>query len=309
MNAHPELGPLKPGDRVGLVAPAGPPVPQNLERAVSVLNGWGLVPVPGKHLLDTHPRAGYLAGTDADRAADLQDAWCDDSLTAVFVVRGGYGVVRLLDLLDLPRLRAARPKPLVGSSDVTALHEYWADNLGLATWFTPMVATDAFLDDEAASTGVREALFTPFSGRSVGSSTAQTLVPGTAQGRLTGGNLSLLVMTMGAHGKPKPSNAGRIGLLEDVTEDVYKIDGLLHTLLRAGWFDGLVGLALGSWKDCGDIADVKALCEELLVPLGIPLVWELGFGHGEAAPSIPLGALATLEATREFGSTPRLVLG
>lgn len=304
MTGHPELGPLKAGDKVGLVATSGPPVPDYLARAITVLKGWGLVPVPGKHLRDKHPSAGYLAGTDANRAADLQDAWCDDSLAAVFVVRGGYGAVRLLDLLDLPALVAARPKPLIGSSDVTALHEYWADNLGLATWFTPMVATEDFLDDEAACTGVREALFTPLSGRSFGSDAAQTLVPGTARGRLTGGNLSLLAMTMGAHGKPKTSNAGRIGLLEDVTESVYKLDGYLHTLLRSGWFDGLAGLAMGSWKDCGEPAEVKALCEELLVPLGIPLVWELGFGHDTAAQSIPLGVDATLEA----GDIPRLVL-
>ena len=301
---YPELAPLKPGDRVGLVASSGPPAPESLDRAVAVLEEWGLVPVPGRHLRDRHPRAPYLAGTDAHRAADLQDAWCDDSLAAVFVVRGGYGAVRILDLLDPLALAAAQPKALIGSSDVTALHEYWAEQLGLATWFTPMIATNAFLQDEPARRGVHEALFTPFAGREYTSPAAATLVPGAARGRLVGGNLSLLAMTMGAHGQPKPSNAGCIGLLEDVTEDVYKIDGMLQTLLRAGWFEGMAGIALGSWKDCGDYDPIRNLCLELLAPLDIPLVEELGFGHGKAASSLPLGVSATLEA----GPSPRLVL-
>lgn len=301
----PELTPLKPGDRVGLVAVSGPPLPDSLTEAITVLEGWGLVPVPGKHLRDRHPRAEYLAGTDAGRAADLQDAWCDDSLAAVFVVRGGYGAVRVLDLLDPAALAAARPKALVGSSDVTALHEYWAEHLGLATWFTPMVATNAFLRDDPARAGMHEALFTPFSGRAYTSPSAATLVPGTAAGRLVGGNLSLLAMTMGARGRAKPSNAGCIGLLEDVTEEVFRIDGMLQTLLRAGWFEGMAGIALGSWKDCGDYAPIRDLCLEVLAPLNIPLVEELGFGHCDAAASLPLGVTATLEA----GPAPRLVLG
>ncbi|GAA3292246.1 LD-carboxypeptidase [Arthrobacter citreus] len=301
---YPELAPLKPGDRVGLVATSGPPVPESLDRAAAVLEEWGLVPVPGKHLRDRHPRAAYLAGTDAHRAADLQDAWCDDSLSAVFIVRGGYGAVRILDLLDPLALAAARPKALIGSSDVTALHEYWAEQMGLATWFTPMIATNAFLDDGPARAGVREALFTPFSGREYTSAAATALVPGTAAGRLVGGNLALLAMTMGAHGRPKPSNAGCIALLEDVTEDVYKIDGMLQTLLRAGWFEGISGIALGSWKDCGDYGPIRDLCVELLAPLGVPLVEELGFGHCDGASSLPLGVPATLEA----GPSPRLVL-
>ena len=115
-------------------------------------------------------------------------------------------------------------------------------------------------------------------------------------------------MTLGARGRPALTNAGRIGLLEDVTEAPYKIDGMLHSLLRAGWFDGLAGLALGSWQDCGDLAEVKDLCVELLAPLGIPLVWELGFGHGPGSAQHPARASpATLHAPA--AGRPSLVLG
>lgn len=300
--AHPELGPLKAGDRVGLVAPSGPAPADRLDRAVSLLSGWGLEPVLGDHVRDVNPRAPYLAGEDRHRAEDLQNMWCDDHIDAVFCIRGGYGSVRILDLLDAGKLRAARQKPLIGSSDATALHEYWADNLQLATWFTPMVATDALLEDPAAQTKLKEALFTPYAGRSYTASAAESLVEGKATGILTGGNLSLLAMTLGA--KPVPDNTGRIALLEDITEDIYRLDALLHTLLRAGWFEGLTGIALGSWLKCGELHEVKALVTELLVPLGIPLVWELGFGHGPGAHSIPLGVHATLTAD----GNPHLVL-
>lgn len=297
-------GPLRAGDRVGLVSTSGAPTPENVDRAAALLESWGLVPVLGEHIVATHPRAKYLAGTDQQRAADLQAAWCDDSLAGVFIVRGGYGTVRLLDHLDVDALRSARAKPLYGSSDVTGVHEFWAEELALPTWFTPMIATGSLLDDPAATESLRRAVLEPISGRTFTASTAETMVPGTVHGITVGGNLSLLAMTMGAHRRHKSSNAGRIGLLEDVTEDIYKLDGLLQTLLRAGWFDGMAGLALGSWKDCGELADVRALCEELLVPLGIPLVWELGFGHDTGAHSIPMGVPATLIADE----SPRLVV-
>ncbi len=304
MSAAQLPGPLKSGDRVGLISTSGAPTPENVDRAVALLQSWGLVPVLGEHILGTHPRAKYLAGTDQQRAADLQSAWCDETLAGVFVVRGGYGTVRLLDHLEADALRSARPKPLYGSSDVTSVHEFWADELHIPTWFTPMIATGSLLDDPGATESLRRAVFEPVSGRTFTAETAETLVPGTATGVTVGGNLSLLAMTMGAKGRNKSSNTGKIGLLEDVTEDIYKLDGLLHTLLRSGWFAGMTGLALGSWKDCGEPADVRALCEELLVPLGIPLVWELGFGHDANAHSIPLGVLATLLADE----SPRLVL-
>ena len=89
-----------------------------------------------------------------------------------------------------------------------------------------------------------------------------------------------------------------------MTEEPYRVDGLLVKLLRAGWFDGVAGIALGSWLDCGDPAQIRALAEELLAPLGVPLVWELGFGHDKAAQSIPLG----LEATLVAGPEPRLTI-
>ncbi|WP_394941721.1 LD-carboxypeptidase [Psychromicrobium sp. YIM B11713] len=298
------LGALQTGDRVALLSVSGPPASELLERAQTLLESWGLRVVIGDHLQSPHPRVNYLAGPDQGRADDLQKAWLDPQIAGIFLARGGYGAVRVLDLLDLSALRAARPKPLFGSSDVTAIHEFWQQQFGLPTWFAPMVATRDLLDDPISTERLRQAIFTPYSGRSFSSPGAESLVRGSARGTLTGGNLSLLCMTMGAHGERKLSNTGKIGLLEEVNEETYKIDGYLQNLLRAGWFDGMSGLALGSWKNCAELSEVRALCEELLSPLGIPIIWELGFGHGPAAHSLPLGLAAQLIAD----DNPRLVM-
>ncbi|SDR80216.1 muramoyltetrapeptide carboxypeptidase [Friedmanniella luteola] len=300
------LGPLVPGDRVALVAPAGPTPPEQLGRAEALLRSWGLEPVVFPGARASHPRAPYLAAEDAQRARDLEDAWCDATVAGVFALRGGYGSVRVLDRLDVQRMRAARPKPFYGSSDLTAVHEWLREQLGVASWFTPMVGTTSVLDDAEATASLRAAVLEGLAGRRWSARAASVLVPGTATGTLIGGNASLLAMTLGARRRPPLDHRGTIVLLEDVTEETYRIDGYLASLLRAGWFDGVVGIALGSWQACSPLPEIEALCRELLAPLGVPLVWELGFGHGPAAHSLPLGRRGTLVA--EPGRPPELVM-
>ena len=301
---RPEHTPLQPGARVALICPSSPAPPGLVTRAVAQLKKWGLEPVMGPHVGARHPRASYLAGADEERAADLQWAWSDPDIDGVFCLRGGYGAARILDHFDVGALRAARPKPIFGSSDVTAVAEFWRERLDCGFWLAPMIATAELLDDERAKAGLAAAVFEPAAGRTYTSSTASSIVPGETTGRLIGGNLSVLAMTMGARGRPRIDNSGAIALIEDVTEDTYRIDGFLTTLLRSGWFDGITGVALGSWLDCGPLDEIRALAEELLAPLDVPVVWELGFGHGPGAHSIPLGATATLCAD----DAPRLEL-
>lgn len=305
MSEFPELGPLVPGDRVGLVAPSGPATEEQVAAAETLLRSWGLEPVRGKNVLARHPRATYLAGSDEQRSSDLQEAWTDDSLSAVFCIRGGYGTVRLLDRLDVAALRAAKPKALIGSSDITGLHEFWEQNIGLATWFAPMVATNAVLADESSAGMLRDALFGDLSALEMTSAEAETLVAGIATGELTGGNMSLLAMTTGSHPEGMKRTDGKIVLIEEVTEDVYRVDGLLTKLIRSGYFDGAAGIALGTWEQCGELHEIKALVEELLVPLGLPLVWGFRFGHGPNVATLPLGVPATLYADEN----PRLTIG
>jgi len=296
------LGPLRPGDRVALLATAGPAPDGQVDRAEALVTSWGLKPLVYPSARATHPTASYLAAADVVRSNDFTDAWCDESIDGIFCLRGGYGSVRMLDGLDVEKMRAAQPKPVYGSSDVTALHEWLRERLGAPGWFTPMIATDSLLDDVAATEQLRAAVFADPAGRRWSSPSAEVLVPGVATGILIGGNLSLLAQTVG----DPLDNAGTIALLEDIGEDTYRIDGFLQTLLRAGWFAGVRAVALGSWKDCSTPEQIRALCLEVLAPLQIPMAWELGFGHGAAAHSIPLGVPGTLHAAA--GSRPELVL-
>jgi muramoyltetrapeptide carboxypeptidase len=291
---------LKAGDRVAVVAPAGAVVPEMLDGGIELLTGWGLELSLGKHLRDKHPTFEYLAGTDADRAADLQDAWCDPDIVAVFCARGGYGCLRLLDLLDWDAMAAAGPKLLVGSSDVTALHELVRARLGLASIFGPMLGTGAFVSDPTAQEQLRQMLFEPDEGTVLAGPLAEPLVAGTARGVTVGGNLSLLCSAQGVPDVPLPPE-GSIGLIEDVTEEPYRIDHFVTHLRRTGWFSRLGGLALGSWEECGEPTVVRAVLEDRLSDLGIPVIWELGFGHCPAQLSVPLGAQVELVSDTASG--------
>jgi muramoyltetrapeptide carboxypeptidase len=286
---------LVPGDSVVVVAPSGPPTPEFLGRGVDVLRDWGLRVTLADHVLDRHPDLPYLAGRDADRAADLQRAWCDPDVRAVLCARGGYGAMRMIDLLDWDAMAAAvtaaGPKVFTGSSDITALHAAIGDRLGVVTLLSPIVAGPSF--DETARKYLRAMLFEPEPALSITGPSVATMNHGRATGMLVGGNLSLLVSCLGAAAPPPD---GAIVLLEDVTEEPYRIDRMLTQLLRAGWFTGVAGVALGSWTDCGQPSDVYAVVADLLGGLGIPMVWELGFGHIPGQVTIPLGVEATRDA-------------
>lgn len=283
---------LRPGSRVAVVAPAGPVDEALLSRGVRVLEGWGLEVEVGKHVLDRHPRLPYLAGRDSDRAAELQRAWCDPDVDAVLCARGGYGCLRMVDLLDWDAMRAAGPKVFLGSSDVTVLHEAIAARLGQVTLFGPMIAGE--LLDDVAQQHLRAMLFRPTSGLVLSGPSVSTFVGGTAEGVLVGGNLSLIVAGLGSPESIAPD--GAIVLLEDVTEAPYRLDRLITQLLRVGWFTGVSGLALGSWVGCGELSAVHDVLSDLLGSLGIPAVWELGFGHCPGQLTIPLGVRASLNA-------------
>ncbi|MFE1960495.1 LD-carboxypeptidase [Streptomyces sp. NPDC059479] len=286
---------LRPGAKVAVVAPSGPVAPERLEAGLDILRGWDLDPVVAPHVLDVHPQLGYLAGTDEDRARDLQEAWCDPSVSAVLCARGGYGVQRMADLLDWTAMRAAGPKVFVGYSDITALHEAFARRMGLATLHGPMVATVGFLKEATTQESLRATLFEPESVRTLGRDTARPLVPGRARGVTLGGCVSLLAADLGTpYGRP--SAAGGLLLIEDVGEEPYRLDRVLTQLVRSGWLDGVAGVALGSWAECGPYDAVRTLFLDRLGGLGVPVVEELGFGHGESTLTMPLGVPAVLDA-------------
>ncbi|MFE4669780.1 LD-carboxypeptidase [Streptomyces sp. NPDC056716] len=285
---------LAPGAKVAVVAPSGPVPEERLQAGLDVLRGWDLDPYALPHVLDRHADFGYLAGTDADRAADLQRAWCDPSVDAVLCARGGYGVQRMADLLDWDAMRAAGPKVFVGFSDITALHEAFATRLGLVTLHGPMAAGVDFIKNARAQEHLRATLFAPETVMTIASG-AGALVPGRARGVLLGGCLSLLAAELGTPGA-RPSAAGGLLCLEDVGEETYRLDRYLTQLLRAGWLDGVRGVLLGSWHDCDPYERVRVLLADRLGPLGVPVAEEFGFGHAAGALTIPFGVTAELDA-------------
>ncbi|CAM5523476.1 Muramoyltetrapeptide carboxypeptidase OS=Streptomyces griseomycini OX=66895 GN=FHS37_006189 PE=3 SV=1 [Streptomyces griseomycini] len=285
---------LAPGARVAVVAPSGPVPEERLRAGLDVLRGWGLDPVVAPHVLDRHGEFGYLAGADADRAADLQSAWCDPAVDAVVCARGGYGVQRMVDLLDWTAMRAAGPKVFVGFSDITALHEAFAVRLGLVTLHGPMAAGVDFVKNARAQDHLRATLFAPETVRAIRSG-GTALVPGRARGVTLGGCLSLLAADLGTP-HARPSARGGLLCLEDVGEETYRLDRYLAQLLRAGWLDGVAGLLLGSWAQCEPYDGVRALLADRLGGLGVPVAEQFGFGHCDDALTVPFGVAAELDA-------------
>ncbi|MFE0155325.1 LD-carboxypeptidase [Nonomuraea sp. NPDC059007] len=286
---------MRPGDTVAVVSPSGPPDAVRLARGVALLEGLGVRVVVGAHTM-ARQNLPYLAGSDAARAADLQAAWCDPAVTTVFCTRGGYGAARVLDLLDWNAMRAAGPKTLVGSSDVTALHHAFRAELGVATLHGPMPACTTFSDEGGPEPATWASLTGALKGEpwSVAGTSMLSQAPPGAAGRIAGpvagGNLSVLASLCGTRWQPRFT--GNIVFLEDVGEAPYRIDRMLTQLLRAGAFQGVLGFALGSWEECGDPYPVL---RERLLPLGVPVLAGLPVGHGTPQLSIWLGALGAID--------------
>ncbi|MEU6713335.1 LD-carboxypeptidase [Nonomuraea sp. NPDC046802] len=280
---------MQQGDTVAIVSPSGPPDAALLRRGVERLEGLGLKVVLGAHVLDRQELP-YLAGADAARAADLQAAWCDPAVSAVFCCRGGYGAGRLLGLLDWDAMRAAGPKVLLGSSDITALHNVFAIELGVPTLHGPMAACDIMAAEPGPEPLSWQSLRSALFGAAEAVRGERVLAPGRAEGVLSGGNLSLLASMCGT--RWQPAFEGKLAFLEDVGEEPYRIDRMLTQLLAAGAFDGVRGIALGSWVGCGDPYPVL---EDRLKPLGVPILAGLPVGHGSPQMSVWLGRLGVID--------------
>ena len=283
--------PLLSGARVALIAPAGPlRDATELERAASNARALGWEPVIGRNVL---ARRGYFAGDDATRLSDLVTAITDPAIDGVWCVRGGYGAMRLLADIDFGALARA-PKPLLGFSDITALHAALSTRCGLVSFHAP-TARQAL--SEFSRTSLERAVVAQADSCGVAAD-ARVIRGGRARGRLAGGNLAIIAALCGT--PFAPDLRGAIIILEDINEPIYRVDRMFRQLILSGALDGCVGIAFGHCTDCPEEADDGArtldeVLRETAELLGVPCLAGIPVGHISNQWTIPLGALAELD--------------
>ena len=297
---------LASGQTVGLVAPSSNAwEDEDIRFAIETVESLGYRVKPGRHL---YRRADYLAGTDQERAADLQAAFEDDSVDAVFCIRGGYGAQRILPYLDFTAI-ARNPKILLGFSDITALLNAIERRTGLITFHGPtaMRAWSDYALAELRKVAVEPlapvplAAAPPFEarpGKVQRENRLTTIVGGKARGKLAGGNLTLLSTLLGT--PYAPDFQGKILFLEDVDESPYRIDRMLTHLWLAGVFEACAGVAVGKFSEskpgAGRSRSLEEILRDRLEPLGKPALRGLMIGHVDDLATIPVGAEAELDA-------------
>jgi muramoyltetrapeptide carboxypeptidase len=300
--------PLRRGDTISVIAPAGPIDRQRIDRALERITSRGF---HIKTYADLYRGQGYLAGDDATRAEELMAAFTDPDTATVWCARGGYGVVRLLERIDFDVIRQ-HPKVFIGFSDITALHIAIQQRTGLITFHGPNLQDGFGKPDDMP--GANEAALWRAVMAEKQSETSpgyeidvagmddvelQPITAGIARGPLTGGNLAVLCGLMGTPFEIE--TAGRILFLEDVSERLYRIDRYLAQLTLAGKLQSAAGILLGSFSyEEGDEAEppaaVAALLAEYVSGLGIPVLANFPAGHAQHNLTLPLGAQLELNA-------------
>jgi muramoyltetrapeptide carboxypeptidase len=284
------------GDTIGLAAPASSTTqPERIDEIIAHLVGHGFRVKAGANL---RRRTGYLAGSDAERAADMNTLFIDPEVKAIFALRGGYGSCRILPLLDYAAIRA-NPKPFLGYSDITALHHALLAQAGLVTYHGPN-ANEAFQPGNEAA--LRRALIDPvrecclFSRETGAGESIRCEVRGQARGRLLGGNMTCLLRLIGTPWAP--DFTGAILFLEDIGEKAYRIDGLFTHLHLAGVLDQIAGLVLGRFDhpDAEEQARIATLLCEEAARVGKPCVSHAPIGHFPEQTVVPIGTQAELDA-------------
>ena len=290
---------LKEGDLVHLVSPASYPDRASVEAYIRTLESWGLRCEVGKHAFNEF---GYMAGTDAERLADLNDAFKNPQVRAIVTTRGGAGAYRIADDIDFAAVRAD-PKPVVGFSDISYLHLSLLKQCQLGSIHGCLYGT-------RATTTVKHLLMSTepiILHRSLSTVSASVQFPGKVQGQLIGGNLPALATSVGIR---LPAMNGAILFLETHrVAGLGMVDRHLTQLLRSGVLEGIVGVALGSFERFRDFSDrgwtILDVLNDRLGKLGVPVLGGLYAGHdltddngNHDQSALPLGSFATLDVSK-----------
>ena len=302
------MKPLPPGGTIGVAAPASP-----YDSRSEVLRGvewWESQGYRVKLAEHVYARDDYVAGSAEERAADLNALFADPGVDVVQALQGGYGSAQTIPHLDFETI-AANPKPLVGFSDITALHVAIRQRTGMPTVYGNGLVG---VGSPEATEFTRERLLQVLTGDALGpvppspdDPYTRAIRGGTVTAPLVGGCLWLLLQTMGTPWELETD--GAILFFEDYKAPPYYVDGMLTQLGHSGKLDGVKGCVVGEMEGCdwGDLRQasdwarsrsLEDVLEEHLEPLGIPVLYRLPLGHGKHLASIPLGVRYTLDADR-----------
>lgn len=275
---------LKEGDKIGIISTARKISDIELQPAITKLQEWGFEVVLGNNLFQEHHQ---FAGTDEQRAADLQKMMDNDSVKAIICARGGYGTVRIIDKLDFSKFKQ-HPKWLIGYSDVTVLHSYIHEQLNIETLHATMPINFPEKGGDSASTeGLRKFLFGEITPYEFNTHTLNR--SGNCEGVLVGGNLSILYALRGTN--IDIDTKGKILFIEDLDEYLYHIDRIMTNLKLGGKLSLLKGLVIGGMSDMNDnqVPFGKNACEiiaEAVAEYDYPVCFNFPAGHKE--PNMPL---------------------
>lgn len=288
---------LKHGDTIGLIGTSSATSTDALNKSIKAIEKLGFHVIVGDSCRSRH---GYLAGSDALRAKDVNEMFKNPKIDGIFCVRGGYGATKILPLLNFEMIKK-HPKVFAGYSDVTALHIAFNQLCELVTYHTPMPSTEFIkpqMDAYTRSSFMESIMETDEANYYLANPPQQemaALVAGEASGQLIGGNLTLVAASLGT--PYEIDTNGKILFLEEVDEYERSIDRMLTQLKLAGKLDEVAGILLGSWTNCGpqnpnqpeQSLPLQTIFEEILVPLKKPVLMNIACGHCLPAMSLPLG--------------------
>jgi muramoyltetrapeptide carboxypeptidase len=287
---------LKQGDKIAVIATARKISEEELRPALNVFVQWGLTPVLGKHVYETHHQ---FAGTDEQRASDLQWALNSEEFKAIIIVRGGYGTIRIMDAIDFSMFEK-HPKWLIGYSDVTVLHTH-INRLGYQSLHATMPIN--FFKNETATQSLKYALFGNTNTIEIAAHPLNKV--GQSQGVLIGGNLSLLYAISGSQSDINYENC--ILFIEDLDEYLYHIDRMMQQLKRSGKLSKLSGLIVGGMSDMKDnTVPFGKTAEEIVLDAvkayAYPICFGFPAGHIDENRALVFGEVITLQVSSQKAS-------
>lgn len=288
---------LKSGDRVGLVSPARKISSAEVNAAVKVLQKWGLEPVFGRHIFS---RQDQFAGSDDERAADIQEFLDDINVKAILSTRGGYGSVRIIDKLDFSKFKV-HPKWFIGYSDITVFHNHIHQHYGIETLHATMpinFPSDFGENDSVQS--LKKALFGQLKGYSF--STCKIWREGIANAPLIGGNLSMLYSLSGTNSDINTEN--KILIIEDLDEYLYHIDRMMLNMKRSGKLSKLKGLIVGGMSDMNDNTvpfgkTAQEIIWDAVKEFDYPVIMDFPMGHQEPNLAMYFGGQVQVQALQK----------